>query len=65
MLVGVALPSRDHAAPPECSLEELQRLAETAGATVLEKHSQQVKNITPATLIGRGKVDEIQKSLQQ
>ncbi len=64
MLVGVELPSRDPKAPLDLSLEELERLAETAGATVLEKHSQQVKNITPATLIGRGKVDEIQKSLQ-
>lgn len=63
MLVGVELPSRNHQAPLD--LEELERLAETAGATVLEKHSQQVKTITPATLIGRGKVDEIQKCLQQ
>lgn len=65
VLVGVALPSRDHGPPLDLTLEELERLAETAGATVLEKHSQQVKNITPATLIGRGKVDEIQKSLQE
>lgn len=65
VLVGVELPSRNHLASLELSLEELERLAETAGATVLQKHSQQVKTITPATLIGRGKVDEIQKSLQQ
>jgi GTP-binding protein HflX len=65
VLVGVELPSRNSKAPLELSLEELERLAETAGATVLEKHSQQVKTITPATLIGRGKVDEIQKCLQQ
>ena len=50
--------------PLDLSLEELARLAETAGATVLGTLSQQVKSITPATLIGRGKVDEIQKSLQ-
>jgi len=65
VLVGVELPSRNSKAPLELGLEELERLAETAGATVLEKHSQQVKSITPATLIGRGKVDEIQKCLQQ
>jgi GTPase len=64
LLVGVALPRRDHEAPFDLSLEELERLAEAAGATVLARHSQQVKSITPATLIGRGKVDEIQKSLQ-
>jgi GTP-binding protein HflX len=64
VLVGVELPARNGKASGERSLDELERLAETAGATVLEKHSQQVKNITPATLIGRGKVDEIQKALQ-
>jgi GTPase len=63
VLVGVELPSRDHRLPLDESLEELERLAETAGATVLTKFAQQVRNITPATLIGRGKVDEIQKSL--
>lgn len=51
--------------PLDMSVAELSRLAETAGATVLGTHTQQVKSITPATLIGRGKVDEIQKSLQE
>jgi GTPase len=64
VLVGVDLPSRDSKAPVDLSLEELERLAETAGATVQGKHTQQVRHITPATLIGRGKVDEIQRSLQ-
>ena len=61
--MGVELPSRDHRLPLDESLEELERLTETAGATVLTKFAQQVRSITPATLIGRGKVDEIQKSL--
>jgi GTP-binding protein HflX len=65
VLVGVELPSRDHKLPLDESMEELERLAETAGATVLTKFAQQVRNITPATLIGRGKVDEIQKSLSE
>lgn len=65
LLVGVALPLPNGGVPPDLSLEELARLAETAGAVVLATHSQQVKSITPATLIGRGKVDEIQKSVQQ
>lgn len=65
VLVGVELPSRDHRLPLDDSLEELERLAETAGATVLTKFAQQVRSITPATLIGRGKVDEIQKSLSE
>ena len=64
VLVGVDLPSRDSKAPVDLSLEELERLAETAGATVQGKYTQQVRSITPATLIGRGKVDEIRRSLQ-
>jgi len=65
LLVGVELPSRQHQVPLAYSLEELERLAKTAGATVLGKHAQQVRNVTPATLIGRGKVDEIQASIKQ
>jgi len=65
VLVGVELPSRDHRLALDESLEELERLAETAGATVLSKFTQQVRSVTPATLIGRGKVDEIQKSLSE
>src|SRR5262245_18584839 len=65
LLVGVELPSRDHRVPLEYSLEELERLAKTAGAAVLGKCAQQIKNVTPATLIGRGKVNEIQASIKQ
>jgi GTP-binding protein HflX len=64
VLIGVDLPSRDHKVPLSYSLEELERLAKTAGANVVKKYSQQVKNVTPATLMGRGKVDEIQSNLQ-
>jgi GTPase len=60
VLIGVELPSNHHKVPLEYSLEELERLAETAGAKVLRKISQQVRSVTPATLIGRGKVEEIQ-----
>ncbi len=65
VLVGVDLPSRDHKVPVDYSLEELERLAETAGAMVVHKYSQQVRSVTPATLIGRGKVDEICAGLQE
>jgi GTPase len=64
VLIGVDLPSRGHKVPLAYSLEELERLAETAGATVLRKYSQQIKNITPATLMGRGKVEEIHGGLR-
>jgi len=65
VLVGVVLPSQNHDLPLEYNLEELERLAETAGARVLQKYSQQLKNITPATLIGRGKVEEIQAGVRE
>ena len=60
LLIGVELPSNHRKVPLEYSLEELERLAETAGAKVLRKISQQVRKVTPATLIGRGKVEQIQ-----
>jgi GTP-binding protein HflX len=60
LLVGVDVSAPGHRVPLEYSLEELERLAETAGAQVIEKCSQQVRSVTPATLIGRGKVDEIE-----
>jgi GTP-binding protein HflX len=65
ILIGVDLPSRDHKVPLDYSLEELERLTQTAGALVVHKYSQQVRSITPATLIGRGKVDEIYAGLQE
>jgi GTP-binding protein HflX len=63
VLVGVELPGRDHRLPIEYSLEELERLAETAGARVVQKFTQQLRHITPATLMGRGKVEEIKQYL--
>jgi GTPase len=65
VLVGVELPTPAHKVPLEYSLDELERLAETAGASVLEKYTQQIRSITPATLIGRGKVDEIHRGLKE
>jgi GTPase len=65
ILVGVELPSLDHKVALEYSLEELERLAETAGAMVVQKFKQQLRSVTPATLIGRGKVDEIQASARE
>ncbi|MDZ4346007.1 MAG: hypothetical protein U1E51_26635 [Candidatus Binatia bacterium] len=65
ILVGVVLPSQNHDLTLEYNLEELERLAETAGARVLQKYSQQLKSITPATLIGRGKVEEIEAGVRE
>ncbi len=45
--------------PGEEPLEELERLAETAGAQVVAKVVQNIKEVTPATFIGKGKVQEV------
>ena len=60
LLVGVELYSSNLEVPLEDSLEELEQLAVTAGARVIGKFTQRLKKFSPATLIGRGKVDEIQ-----
>jgi GTP-binding protein HflX len=46
-------------------LQELQRLAETAGAKVAETFLQRVQAFNPATLIGEGKVEEVRLSLEK
>jgi GTP-binding protein HflX len=65
ILVGVELPSNDHKISLEDSLAELESLAQTAGAQVAEKFTQQLRSITPATLVGRGKVDQIHAKVDE
>lgn len=60
ILVGVALPSLTPEISVEESLDELDKLAESAGAEVTARFVQHPKKISPATLIGWGKVEEIQ-----
>ncbi len=57
VLVGVGLKSQSRIL--ETSLEELRRLAETAGAQVVGELRQAVTRFHPATLIGQGKVEEL------
>ncbi len=45
------------------SLDELERLAETAGIQVVGRLTQQVNHIDPSTFVGSGKVKEIQEKL--
>ena len=47
--------------PGEAPLEELERLAETAGAQVVGRIVQNIKEVTPATFIGKGKVQEVKE----
>jgi GTP-binding protein HflX len=46
-------------------LEELQRLAETAGATVVGKVTQNIRQVNSATYIGKGKVMEVKELAEE
>lgn len=60
-LVGVIYSNKEDVT---VSLKELERLTETAGAIVLGSAYQLVRDVTPATLIGEGKVEEIKQKVQ-
>ncbi len=65
ILVGVEFPSSAQTVPLEFNLEELRKLAESDGAKVLQNFSQRLKRVSPKTLIGSGKVDEIRSAVEQ
>ncbi len=56
ILVGITLGNPQGA---ERSLEELTRLAETAGLRVIDKVMQRRRDIDPRTVVGKGKLDDI------
>lgn len=64
ILVGVStrFTSREEVAE---SLDELALLADTAGAEVVARITQDLDRIDPATFIGKGKVEEIRKLVQE
>ncbi|MEO5739869.1 MAG: GTPase HflX, partial [Vicinamibacterales bacterium] len=57
-LVGLVL-RRSRKLDAEHSIDELEGLAEAAGATVVMKMIQERQTPDPATFIGRGKLDEL------
>ncbi len=57
ILVGIDLP--DNNWPVEESLDELERLATTAGVTCIERVIQRLARPHPGTLLGSGKLQEI------
>ncbi len=59
VLVGVALQDRPAPLPVDESLDELARLAETAGLEVVGRLVQRLKRPHPKTFVGKGKLDEI------
>jgi GTP-binding protein HflX len=58
LLAGALLPGQD-AAEAQASLDELARLAESAGAEVAGRLLQQRRGLDPATYIGAGKLKEL------
>lgn len=67
VLVGVEIQRRrrwQDAFPLEESLAELHRLAETAGLEVVGEITQRLDRPNPATLIGKGKVQELKTMVE-
>ena len=58
ILVGLINRNQDHKKCQEY-LDELEFLSFTAGGTVSQRFTQRIENPNPATLIGKGKMDEI------
>ena len=58
LLVGVIQPGTTESQIHE-HLDELELLAETAGAKIAGRITQRVSKINPATFIGKGKAEEI------
>jgi len=64
ILVGVRIPGKEGWSTDE-TLLELRRLAETAGAEVVDVLTQTRERPDPATLIGRGKVAELRSLVEE
>ncbi|MBI2939987.1 MAG: GTPase HflX [Chloroflexi bacterium] len=60
LLVGVERPGTETWALAD-SLAEMAHLAQTAGIAVVGEVSQRLRSVSPATLIGKGKVEEIRE----
>jgi len=58
IVVGIVLPDQDRNTVNDY-LDELELLADTAGAHVIERVVQERQRLDPAYLLGRGKVEEI------
>lgn len=65
ILVGAATYTGSSVISIEESLDELRRLAETAGLEVIGEIIQRLHNIDPNTYIGSGKVEELKQLLTE
>jgi GTP-binding protein HflX len=65
LLVAADIPAQKSENLSEDNLDELEKLAQSAGAEVVGRFVQRLKRVTPATLIGKGKVDEIRAYVKE
>lgn len=64
LLVGAEIKGKPALFPLDQSLDELARLAETAGVTVIDRVTQALNTPNPATFIGSGKLQEVVSLVQ-
>ncbi|HJU72621.1 MAG TPA: GTPase HflX [Gemmatimonadaceae bacterium] len=64
MLVGAPIKRSAARHHLEEHLEELERLADTAGATVVATLTQQIDRPNPATYLGKGKIEELRNVIE-
>ncbi len=65
VLVGLELRKRPGLLPLQDSLDELERLAETAGLEVVGRVTQKLDRPNPATYVGRGKLREVKALMEE
>ena len=64
VLVGLITQNQDEAKTKEY-LDELEVLAETAGAVVVKRFTQRVNGPSQVTYVGKGKLEEIRNYIKQ
>ena len=64
VLVGLVTPQQDEAKTKEY-LDELEFLADTAGAVTVRRFTQRVQGSSQVTYVGKGKLDEIRQYIKQ
>lgn len=64
VIVGLITPQQNEAKTKEY-LDELEFLAETAGAKVIKRYTQKVNGPSSTTYLGTGKLDEIAEFIQE
>jgi GTP-binding protein HflX len=65
ILAGLEQPGRQHSWSIEASVEELAKLAETAGAVVVDRYIQHRDRPDAAFFLGRGKIEELALAVQE